>query len=403
MSRRPRSGAAANARISIRVTDAEATQLEALARRAGVNAADLVRSWLQREHAATDYVDQRSATKAPGWFYAKRCPRFVFTLHAVPGRAEPLCVRRPVFECHEQASFEFARGRRSSVTTDELFGRGWDVTDGQSRWIDTADGERRDLDGRTFFDLEPRIVVFAEAPSSEERHLWTARHAREQALLRRVRRDGALTLWRVVLDDQPASAARCDGNQRAVPRINDDEYIERRGDLFVGARHHEPGVDDRRLRVNLFDLAGAGWAWSHGPNFCSGEGEVAWCLEQPSPETLGAIGSSEHAQSVRAARENQRHWREKERQKKAREDEERQRAEELIDEVLGRSTKPPQPVRDALGELGLTWPCTEADVNRAKKRAAREHHPDHGGDEAKMKLAMAAADVVMVWLGRRAA
>jgi hypothetical protein len=39
-----------------------------------------------------------------------------------------------------------------------------------------------------------------------------------------------------------------------------------------------------------------------------------------------------------------------------------------------------------LRALGLTWPCTEADVKRAYRRLAKELHPDRGGDVRRFLL-----------------
>lgn len=38
--------------------------------------------------------------------------------------------------------------------------------------------------------------------------------------------------------------------------------------------------------------------------------------------------------------------------------------------------------RSAFGILGIAWPCTEADLRAAWKRAAFERHPDRGGTHA---------------------
>ena len=52
--------------------------------------------------------------------------------------------------------------------------------------------------------------------------------------------------------------------------------------------------------------------------------------------------------------------------------------------------------------LGLDGDATEADVQRARRRLAKEHHPDVGGDEAEMRRLNAAVTAAMVEIGRRA-
>ena len=53
----------------------------------------------------------------------------------------------------------------------------------------------------------------------------------------------------------------------------------------------------------------------------------------------------------------------------------------------------PQPQLNAYSVLGLSPAGAQADeVHSAYRRLAREHHPDHGGDEAKMKVINGAFD-----------
>lgn len=52
--------------------------------------------------------------------------------------------------------------------------------------------------------------------------------------------------------------------------------------------------------------------------------------------------------------------------------------------------------------LGLDGDATEADVQRARRRLAKEHHPDVGGDEAEMRRLNAAVHAAMVEIERRA-
>lgn len=52
----------------------------------------------------------------------------------------------------------------------------------------------------------------------------------------------------------------------------------------------------------------------------------------------------------------------------------------LADEVKRRWLTPPAPpTPPAIAALGLRWPCSRADVDRACRRLARLVHPDAGG------------------------
>ena len=62
---------------------------------------------------------------------------------------------------------------------------------------------------------------------------------------------------------------------------------------------------------------------------------------------------------------------------------------------------PPRPSRDPLAREDVRQLALEI-VNRGFKAAAREHHPDLGGDVEKMKAANAAADALRELLGGRA-
>lgn len=345
--------------------------LEGLAGRLGVLPADLLRRLLEREYDAHDFVDARPGPGPVGYFHAKNCPRHVFTLHALPGRAEPLCVRRRVLEATDWIRFEFSRGRTASVDTDALLGEGSATTSGTSCSVDTADDEWREMaDGRVFFDLEPRLTVYQAAPTREERAAWMARRQREQALLRQVQRDGFVLLWPVRLGAERVVAG---GKVTARPSYAARGWIADRGDLVIG-----DGSDDRveRPRVSLFDLA-------HGPvrgRRSYTETEELYTVEEPTPEMLAELWTSPWAERIRAQREEAKRWR-------ARQD-------------FRRGGAAPT---EALAVLGLDEGCTELDVTRARKRAAIEHHPDRGGDLEAMKRANHAADVVLRWVRGRAA
>ncbi|WP_437796467.1 hypothetical protein [Sorangium sp. So ce693] len=53
-------------------------------------------------------------------------------------------------------------------------------------------------------------------------------------------------------------------------------------------------------------------------------------------------------------------------------------------------------------ELGLTWPCTEADVKAAWRRGVKHHHPDQGGSNAGFIAFKNAYDAAMEFLHARA-
>lgn len=349
----------------------DARLLEALAGRLGVLPGDLLRQLLEREHDAHDFVDARPGPSPVGHFHAKNYPRHVFTLHALPGRTEPLCVRRRVLEATDWIRFEFSRGRTASVDTDVLLGEGAATTSGGSCSVDTADDEWREMaDGRVFFDLEPRFTVYQAAPTREERAAWMARRRREQALLRQVQRDGFVLLWRIGLGPTRVVAST---TVTARPSYAARGWIVDRGDLVIG---DGSDVRPQRPRVSLFDLA-------HGPACGRGkytDTEELYTVEEPTPELLAELWTSPWAEQIRARREEAKRWR-------ARQD-------------FRRGGAVPT---EALAVLGLDEWCTEIDVTRARKRAAIEHHPDRGGDLEAMKRANHAADVVLRWVRGRAA
>jgi hypothetical protein len=379
MPRRPRSVSAATARLSIRVTDREGAALADLARRAGVSGADFVRSLIERERSAHDYVDGRVGSKAAGHFSHASSPRSVFTLHRVPGRAEPLCVRRRVLACGDTVDFEIGGGREVYVYADDLLAAGTATTSGLSRCIDTAPGEWRKLDGRTFYDLDPRIDVYLRCPTAEERSAWVAARRREQELLARALRDGHVLLWRMTICDELGAPAKRAGECYAFRPTVEAEYIEYRGDLFLGAPPRSG--EDRRDRANLFKIARAGYAWARGYSFCGGDGEVAYTSVEPTAELLATVGASAHAAAVRFQRVNRRTY---EAAAKA------------------RAVGVPSDVLAALVDLGLSWPCTVADVTKVWRRRATTEHPDLVGDDLAMRRTNRAAELVRDHLARRA-
>jgi DnaJ domain len=44
-----------------------------------------------------------------------------------------------------------------------------------------------------------------------------------------------------------------------------------------------------------------------------------------------------------------------------------------------------RPQRDAASVLGLSWPCTKAEVEAAYRRQAREYHPNRGGSRERFE------------------
>ena len=49
----------------------------------------------------------------------------------------------------------------------------------------------------------------------------------------------------------------------------------------------------------------------------------------------------------------------------------------------------------ALALLELEWPTSESDIRAAVRRLSLVHHPDHGGDDAKMRDVIAARDLLL--------
>jgi hypothetical protein len=69
-------------------------------------------------------------------------------------------------------------------------------------------------------------------------------------------------------------------------------------------------------------------------------------------------------------------------------------------EDLWRSLMLPSEVAAAYARLGLPPGASSADVKAARRRLARSHHPDAGGEHAAMAAVNAAADTVAAWLAR---
>jgi hypothetical protein len=400
MPRSPRAQSAATNVASIRMTNTERGALDALARAAGLNASDFVRRLLEREREANDYVEAKPGPAAPGWFHAPMDARHVFTLHHVPGRDEPLCVRRRTLGRCDSYDVEFARGRVVNVWGEDLDDHGIAVSRGYSACHYSGEGYEPRVDG--FHDLQPHIVVYRSVPTPQQRADWEVRRAREQQLLRELRTRGFFDVWRIQAPEQPGRAEV--EKRRAFRR---DEHPEHRGDLRVGDRlsdYTKYGLD----QINLFEIAAAGRVFTTTGNYraIGADGgiytptdKVLYVLREPTAEELDAEGRAPWADVVRTERAYRREREAREAQERAR----RQAYDDTkraVDDILN---GPPKAVRDALGVLGLTWPVAQDAVERARRTAAKTQHPDRGGDEVTMRRTNQAADVVNKYIATKGA
>jgi protein gp37 len=58
----------------------------------------------------------------------------------------------------------------------------------------------------------------------------------------------------------------------------------------------------------------------------------------------------------------------------------------------------PMPDPGDLNVLGLPWPCTRGDVEKAYSRLAKQHHPDRGGNREEFEKAKQACDKVIMFM-----
>lgn len=363
MSRRPRAGAAADNRVTIRMTDRELADAQRLAANARADLSTFVRRLLADEHARRDFVDaQHSSGPRRLNTVVWNVPPFVFTLHAVPGRAEPLCVRRRVVNVDGVfAYFEYARNRHAGLDLDCLDGDGsaatrgyerhdrWEyrVLVGRDQWGPKYEYVQRDAPE---YGVEPSLRVYVELPSPAARARWIAARARLRGLAGR----DPVSVWAC----WNGSVRRFDLRPKRECERGEDWH---RGD-YVGRFEPRAGID-----VNLFNLAWTGHTqasrWS-GPRFDGnsyssewGDAKVDVWLDEPSDETKAA--------AILRAREAEAKRR-------------RERAEQL-------RRSQPADVCDALEHLGLDWPVDIETLNRAQRERAKTEHPDRGGSNEAMR------------------
>lgn len=241
MGRRPRAATAAEHRVTIRMTESEATDLQRVAREQGVDVSTLVRQLVQRLAVETDFVDAPVFTTFVRNSTVRTIPGFVFTLHHVPGRARPLCVRRKVVRADGATlAFEF-RGRRQWVELDVMRDAG---------------------SACTHLDWAPHFRVYDHVPDDGERRAW--RQARER-LRGRIGRP-TLEVWVVV-------------DREAMLVDADESEIDRGRYVFE--------LDEFRYEFSLFDLAWVGHVTAHGQTMAGGYWRARRVyLEEPTPQQV---------------------------------------------------------------------------------------------------------------------
>jgi hypothetical protein len=357
MSRRPRGAAAAHNRITVRLTDTELEVVQRLAAGAG-DVSAIVRRLIEEERARTDFVDARHSAgtlKQDTGFAPAHRPAWVYTLHRVPGRAAPLCVRRRVTSiCGELVTFELASGTlRSTVSLIGLRDDGSDSTRGYARW------DRQDW---TLLTVDPVIEVYLAVPTAEERAKWSTRRRATQRALNLTK------VWAVVRERLVEVELRS-------PEVHTEDY--RRGDVEFAIEGSE-----RVATFNLFDLGSSEWVtatdWEFTPGVWSYGVSSDVFLEKPSDESVREAVARQREAAEKAQRAAEERARERQRRASA------APGVAFADRVTA-----------ALEVLGLEWPCSADDVRRAQRRAATLNHPDRGGDATAMRRVNDAARVVL--------
>jgi hypothetical protein len=282
-------------------------------------------------------------------FTSRWTPRYVWTLHRVPGRLDgpPLAVRRRVLS-EGDAGYMYIEtpGGDASVNGDDLSsveGGGRARTTGSSRF----DCRKEPPICGFFYGCDLEIDVFDHEPTEDERARWLEVRRRLSAMLKRTPKHAYLA--------SPGEGRYC------VEKVQ-----IRRPDGFrdFGSRYD---LDVRRPRgkwcaeicaPNLYDLAEQGWS-----SVGSRPGGVRLYLDPPPQAELKQLWR-EHAERVA---QDARYKREAESFfnafRRAVDPEAQRRAEGL----------------DALRALGLDESATAADVQSAFRKRAKTEHPDQGG------------------------
>jgi hypothetical protein len=142
------------------------------------------------------------------------------------------------------------------------------------------------------------------------------------------------------------------------------------------------------------------------------EEEVLWFCMKSLPQTFrsGETFEQWRARLLHEARglleERRRLWWEIERDFWKRKAEPAQREPPREQTTGGAHAPGPKKAADTtpwfIRELGLTWPCTEAEVKTAWRRGAKERHPDHGGTNEGFIALKRAYDLAMEFVKARA-
>ncbi len=360
MSRKPRADVAANNRVTTRLTSAELATLRRLSAAAQLDASTLIRRLIEDAGLAANFLDARHSYDV---FHrdstVRALPIWVYTLHHVPGRPEPLCVRRKVTSVNgTSVTVELGQRLSASFDYDDFATHGFALSGG---WTHPD----RHYGDEVRFGLMPHVVAYLNVPAQAERDEW--RRCRRLAL-DLLQASHVWSCW--------GGSVRRFKTKRVHPDGGDFEH---RGDVIV-----EVG-GGAELHFNAFTLAygtnvGAcpfiekdgGWSVSCSDN-------VHIYLERPS--------TAESAEQCRRERDRRKAFeveaeieakaQERRRQEAHRRAQE-QKAKDIFDSFFGKV-----PSAASLNELGLKWPCTEDDVRRAAKKRRAELHPDrHGGSTA---------------------
>ncbi len=283
-------------------------------------------------------------------------PRYVWTLHMVPGRLDgpPLAVRRRVLVDRDEVGHDIETpGGDTGVDFDELQEKGRARSYGSDRFPGTSAALRGEVAppiAGSWWGRDLAIDVYDHNPTQQERAEWVARRKVEQAALRDLPR----WVW-VTRDGRRAGslAARCPVD----PEIG-------------GMRRYDIGIrfGERNITIDLMGLVHAGRI---------DDGHTAphvVYLNKPTAEQLRADG----AERVRKTAEETRHRAEAEAFANA-----FRNAPATANGAPPPPPKPPPPTGpgpDAVRFFGLdpataTWP----DVRHVWNERALAGHSDHGG------------------------
>lgn len=291
--RPPRAGVAATHALRVRLTQEEKVGLMAAAAAVGRSVAEYVRARLVGETPPpAPSFEPPYATARPHQGVAPRLasrwtPRFVWTVHVVPGRREgpPLAVRRRVL------------GDRDDVGCDiETPGGDMGLDFQTLQETGRARGWGSFRDGEWGCDLA--LDVYDHNPTLEEREDWLRRHRLIQA---------------VIGSPPPAVYVTVPGPRSGGPdrvlkcrswRALDGEGGTGRADLLIALPgYREPEIGEwlrNRLTVNLYDLAEEGRAEAQG----EGGRLHGVYLQRPTAEQLAHDGARRARRADEQARLN---------------------------------------------------------------------------------------------------